>query len=157
MAQNRGKEYESKLKADFLKIPGSYIYRVPDQMSGFRGASGICDFIGFCYPNIFFMEAKTIIGNTFPLTNFTQMDKLLTIPNYRGIHRGVLIWFQTHQRVIYVPLLTMVKMKDDGKKSVNIRTIDTDGYDYLEIPSVQKRVFMDSDYSVLLSLPEIGW
>lgn len=157
MAQNRGKQYEEKLKEDFSKMSGAYIYRVPDLMNGFKGITGICDFIGFKYPNIFFLEAKTIIGNTFPLTNFTQFDKLMSIPDFQGIHRGVLIWFQTHDRVLYVPVLTIDKMKKDGKKSVNIRTIDEDGYSYCEIPSVKKRVFLDSDYSVLLTLPEQGW
>ena len=47
-------------------------------------------------------------------------------------------------------------MKQDGKKSVNIRTIDAEEYEYITIPSVKKRVFLDSDYSVLLDLPE-GW
>ena len=157
MAQNRGKQFESKLKEDFSKLPGAFIYRVPDNMSGYRGITGICDFIGFKKPKIFFLEAKTILGNTFPLTNFTQFDKLMSIPNHDGIHRGVIIWFQDHQKVIYVPVLTIAKMKQDGKKSVNIRTIDTDGYDYLNIPSVQKRVFLDSDYSVLLDLPDQDW
>lgn len=157
MAQNRGKAYEQKLKEDFLKIPDSFIYRVPDQLGGFKGATGICDFIGFLYPSIYFIEAKTIIGNTFPINNFTQFDKLMSIPDYRGIHRGVMIWFQTHDTVIYVPVLTIAKLKQEGKKSVNIRTIDSEGYDYLTIPSVKKRVFLDSDYSVLKNLPEQGW
>ncbi len=157
MAVNRGKQYEQKLKEDFSKLPGAYIYRVPDQLGGLKGQTGICDFIGFCYPSIFFLEAKTILGNTFPLTNFTQFDKLMSIPDYKGIHRGVMIWFQDHCRVIYVPVLTIDKMKKDGKKSVNIKKIDEEGYEYINIPSVQKRVFLDSDYSVLLNLPEQGW
>ena len=157
MAQNRGKAFEQKLKEDFSKIPGAYIYRVPDNMSGYRGITGISDFIAYKYPKCFFIEAKTILGNTFPLSNFTQFDKLMTIPDVKGIHRGVMIWFQDHSSVIYVPLLTIAKMKADGKKSVNIKKIDEEGYEYIRIPSVQKRVFLDSDYSVLLELPDQGW
>lgn len=157
MAQNRGKQWEAKLKEDFSKLPGAYIYRVPDNMSGYRGITGISDFIGYKYPRIFFIEAKTILGNTFPLTNFTQFAKLMSIPNVKGLHRGVMIWFQDHCRVVYIPVLTIDKMKKDGKKSVNIRTIDKEGYEYCDIPSTPKRVFLDSDYSVLLDLPEQGW
>ena len=157
MAVNRGKQYEQKLKEDFSKLPGAYIYRVPDQLGGLKGQTGICDFIAYKFPKIFFIEAKTILGNTFPLTNFTQFDKLMSIPNIQGVHRGVMLWFQDHQRVLYVPLLTIAKMKQDGKKSVNIRTIDQDGYDYLNIPSIQKRVFLDSDYSVMMELPDNDW
>ena len=43
-------------------------------------------------------------------------------------------------------------MKKDGKKSVGISAVDN--YNIIEIPSVKKRVFMDSDYSVLLSLKD---
>ena len=157
MAQNRGKAFEQKLKEDFSKMSGAYIYRVPDQLGGLKGQTGICDFIGFCYPSIFFLEAKTIFGHTFPLTNFTQFDKLLSIPGNRGVHRGVMLWFQDHQAVLYVPLLTIAKMKNDGKKSINIRKIDEEGYDYVNIPSTPKRVFLDSDYSVLLNLSDQGW
>ena len=157
MAVNRGKQWEAKLKEDFSKMSGAYIYRVPDQLGGLKGQTGICDFIAYKFPKIFFIEAKTILGNTFPLTNFTQFDKLMSIPNIQGVHRGVMLWFQDHQRVLYVPLLTIAKMKQDGKKSVNIRTIDSDGYEYLNIPSIQKRVFLDSDYSVMLELPDNDW
>jgi hypothetical protein len=157
MAQNRGKAFEQKLKEDFSKISGAYIYRVPDQLGGLKGQIGICDFIGFCYPSIFFLEAKTILGNTFPITNFTQFDKLMSIPDVRGVHRGVVMRFQTHDTVVYVPLTTFVKLKQDNKKSFNIKYIDSKEYECLVIPSVKKRVFMDSDYSVLLSLPEYNW
>ena len=157
MAVNRGKQWEAKLKEDFSKMSGAYIYRVPDQLGGLKGQTGICDFIAYKFPKIFFIEAKTILGNTFPLTNFTQFDKLMSIPNIQGVHRGVMLWFQDHQRVLYVPLLTIAKMKQDGKKSVNIRTIDQDGYNYLNIPSIQKRVFLDSDYSVMMELPDNDW
>lgn len=157
MATNRGKQWEAKLKEDFSKLSGAYIYRVPDNMSGYKGITGISDFIGYKYPKIFFIEAKTVLGNTFPLTNFTQFDKMTAIPPEKGIHRGVMIWFQDHSAVLYVPLSTIAKMKSDGKKSVNIKKIDEEGYDYVRIPSTQKRVFLDSDYSVLLDLPDVGW
>ena len=157
MAQNRGKQFESRLKEDFSKLPGAFIYRVPDNMSGYRGITGICDFIGFKKPKIFFLEAKTILGNTFPLTNFTQFDKLMSIPNHDGIHRGVIIWFQTHDVVVYVPLKTFIKLKEDGKKSFNVKYVESKEYDCIVIPSVKKRVFLDSDYSVLLDLPDVDW
>ena len=43
---------------------------------------------------------------------------------------------------------------NENQKSVGIRHIGTE--DIIEIPSVKKRVFMDSDYSILTELPE-GW
>ncbi len=45
-------------------------------------------------------------------------------------------------------------MKADDKKSVNVKMLDDKSYNIIEIPSVKKRVFLDSDYSCLLNLKE---
>ena len=45
-------------------------------------------------------------------------------------------------------------MKNDGLKSINIKTTDKKLYNIIEIPSVKKRVFMDSDYRCLADLKE---
>ena len=48
-------------------------------------------------------------------------------------------------------------MRDDGLKSVNVKNAPEDYY-IIDIPSKKKRVFLDSDYTVLsdiLSGPEI--
>ena len=160
MAQNRGKQFEVKLQEDIKKsFDGQcFLMRIPDQMNGYKSASkNLCDFILFIKGQLFLIEAKTILGNTFPITNFTQFDKLMSIPDVRGVHRGVVIWFQTHDTVVYVPLATFMKLKQDNKKSFNIKYVDSKEYECLVIPSVKKRVFMDSDYSVLLNLPEYNW
>lgn len=155
MAVSRGKQFEQQFKSDFQKVSGGFIYRLPDQVNGHKTTSAnICDFVCYIYPNIFLMEVKTISGNTFPLTNFTQFEKLRSFRNIPGLRKGVLIWYTERDKIIYVPIKTIEKMVADGKKSVNIRTIDEDGYEYLNIPSVKKRVFLDSDYSVLCNLPE---
>ena len=100
---------------------------------------------------IFYLECKSHKGNTFPLDNLTQYDKLVGKIGIHGVRTGVVIWFSEKDHVIYVPIKTIKQMKQDGKKSVNIRTIDEDGYRYFEIPSTKKRVFMDSDYKVLMN------
>lgn len=48
----------------------------------------------------------------------------------------------------------MKKMHEDGKKSINIKMLEDNVYNIIEIPSVKKRTFMESDYSVLLQLGE---
>ena len=37
----------------------------------------------------------------------------------------------------------------ENKKSINIKDIKADKYNFVIIPSVKKRVFMDSNYAVL--------
>ena len=153
--QTKGKKFEDKFKEDFKKsFPGGTIDRLYDQVSGYKAISNISDFIGYNYPLIFYLECKSHKGNTFPLENLTQYDKLVKKVGIHGVRAGVVIWYIEKDRVIYVPINTITKMKQDNKKSVNIRTIDEDGYKYYEIPSVKKRVYMDSDYSVLKDTEE---
>lgn len=152
MALNRGKQFENKFKTDFEKIPNATIDRLPDVMSGYKAISGISDFIGYCYPLHFYIECKSINGNTFPVSNFTQYKKMLCKVGIHGVRAGVVIWFVSHKKVIYVPCSTFTKLLKDGKKSFNIRTmLNNQEYFHIEIPSTVKRVFLDSDYSVLMN------
>lgn len=157
MPISKGKQFELKIREDFLKQENSLIYRLPDQFNGHKNTSqNPCDFFGYVHPLLFMLEAKSINGNTFPFVNFTQYAKLQQYKDIKGIRRGIVLWFIEHDRVLYVPVKTIEQMIKDGKKSVNIRTIDTDGYYFVDIPSKKKRVFLDSDYSVLNNLEE-GW
>lgn len=154
MAINRGKQFEAKFEQDFSQIDGASVDRIYDTVTGYKSISNICDFICYVYPNIFYIECKSVKGNTLPFVNLTQYEKMKNKVGIRGVRVGVVIWFYDHNRVIYVPISSIEKMKNDQKKSVNIRLIDRETYDFVEIPSKLKRVFMDSDYSSLLYLNE---
>ena len=56
-----------------------------------RGVSNISDSIAYCYPFHFYLECKSIKGNTFPLSNLKQYDKLIDKRPVKGIRRGVII------------------------------------------------------------------
>ena len=149
MAVNRGKPFEAKFKEDFLKIPGATLDRIYDSTNGHKGVSNICDFICYVFPYILYAETKSINENTFPINNLTQYERLLEKKGIRGVKAGAIIWFVKHDRVIFCPIETFEKLKLDGFKSVNILKTDFNEYPVIEIPSVKKRVYMDSDYSVL--------
>lgn len=153
MSTNYGKAFEQKFKADFLKtVPNSTIDRLYDTMSGYKAISQISDFIGFSKPNIFYLECKSHKGASIPFDNITQYSKLLKKVGIPGVRCGVILWLIEKDKVYYIPVSTIKQMKKDGKKSVGISAVDN--YNIIEIPSVKKRVFMDSDYSVLLSLKD---
>ena len=151
----KGKNFELVLREDWkFSVPDSTIDRIYDSVSGYKTISNVSDFIAYKMPNIFYLEAKTVKGNTFPFQNLTQYDKLSAKVGIPGVRAGVVIWFYEHDRIVYVPISSVTKMKEDGKKSINITTLDTDKYRFIEIPSVKKRVFMASDYSVLTETQE---
>ena len=153
MANNYGKAFEQKFKKDFLKtVPNSTIDRLYDTMSGYKAISQISDYIGYSFPNIFYMECKSHKGASIPFDNITQYSKLLQKVGIPGVRAGVILWLIDKDIVYYIPISTIKQMKKDGKKSVGISAVDN--YNIIEIPSVKKRVFMDSDYSGLLSLKD---
>ena len=155
MSQSRGKQFEVKFKEDWKKsFPGGTIDRLYDNMSGYVAVTNISDFIAYNYPNIFYIECKSIEGNTFPWSNLSQFEKLKSKIGIKGVRTGVVLWFRDHNKVWYVPISTIVKMKEEGKKSINAFKSIKEGYRIVEIPSVPKRIFLDSDYSCLLNLEE---
>lgn len=149
---NRGKQFEEKFKEDFLKLPDSSLDRLYDVMNGYKNIKQVSDFIGYLFPNIFYLECKAHKGASLPLSNITQYDNLRKKVGIRGVRSGVVLWLYEKDKVLYIPTQTIIKLKEDGEKSVGIRHLDT--YRIIEVPSIKKRVFMDSDYSILQSLNE---
>lgn len=152
MARDRGKAFEAKFKEDFQKLADSSIDRLYDVMSGYKAIKQVSDFIGYLYPNIFYIECKSHKGASIPITNITQYESLKTKVGIKGVRSGVVLWLYEKDRVFYIPTKTITKLIEDGEKSIGLRHLDK--YRIIEIPSVKKRVFMNSDYSVLTNLGE---
>lgn len=152
MSSNYGKAFEAKFKQDFqTTFPQGSIDRIYDSVSGYKSISNIADFIGYVYPNIFYLELKSHKGASIPFENITQYDKLKTKVGIHGVRAGVVLWLYEKDKIFYIPVSTIKTMKEDGKKSVGLKAID-EGYVIYEIPSVKKRTYMDSDYSILMEL-----
>ena len=155
MALNKGKQWEAKVKEDFSKLPYSTIDRIYDVTTGHKSISNISDFIGYKFPNIFYIEAKSIKGNTFPLTNLTQYDKLCAKVGIPGVRAGVILWAIEKKIVLYIPINTFTKIKAAGKKSFNLtKDLNSSDFPSILLPSSISRVFPTVDYTPLLSLPE---
>lgn len=153
MAVNKGKAWEAKFKTDFMKsFPDGSIDRLYDPVGGYYGINNICDFIGYEWPNIYYLELKSHKGNTFPFTCLPQYDKLTSKVGIKGVRAGVVLWFIDHDQVIYAPISTITKMKEDGKKSINVKELDD--YHLIKLPGQKKRVFVECDYRVLKDLNE---
>lgn len=149
MSVNRGKEFEHKFFEDWTRcFKDSFILRLYDPGFGMRGISNPCDFICFVNKHLYLIETKTIHGNSFPISNLSQYDKLLGYKNIPGLIACVLIWYIDHDKIVAVPIETFEHLKSTGKKSLNIKTIsDTPGV--VNVPVYKKRVFLDADYTSL--------
>ena len=152
MARDRGKAFETKFKEDFQKLEHSSVDRLYDVMSGYKAIKQVSDFIAYLYPNIFYIECKSHNGASIPIANITQYESLKTKVDIKGVRSGVVLWLYEKDKVFYIPTKTITQMINDGEKSIGIRHLDK--YRIIEIPSTKKRVFMDSDYSILKNLGE---
>ncbi len=156
MAENRGKQFEDKVKESFEKVKGVSVDRLHDQTTGYLGSSNICDFIVYKYPNIFYIECKSVHGNTFSihsndpknkygnLTN-KQFEGLLEKSHIDGVYSGVLIWWVDKDVTKFFDIWYIHKLVNVGIKSIK--------YDDLwgkEVPGKKKRVFFDYDMKELL-------
>lgn len=158
MADNLGKKWEALFKRDFLKsLPDSTIDRIYDPVGKFKHVSNICDYIGYKEPNIFYLECKSCKGNTFNFAKLTQYKKLKEkweekVP---GARIGIVIWFIDQKRVFYVPFTTVVQMKEvDGKKSVNCKKSQSEGYYIIEVDVEDYREYIKCDFRFLQDLKE---
>ena len=87
MATNYGKKFEKVFEQDWRKtFPCSFIFRLPDQQSGYYGtSSNPCDYICFVNNKLYLLELKSHLGNTFPLSNLRQYDKLSPYVGIDGV------------------------------------------------------------------------
>lgn len=153
MGYNYGKQFESKFRETWNnQFKDSFLIRLQDAQSGYYGASNPCDFIGFVKNKLFLIECKSIHGNTLPFSNIRQYDKLLSNKGKTNVFPGIILWWVDLDKIAWVPIESIEQMKKDNKKSVNIKMLLNNEYGILEIPSVKKRIFMDSDYTVLTTL-----
>lgn len=150
---NKGKQFENQVKRDWERtLPDSVILRLPDQQSGYKQSRNISDFIAFNTPKLFFIECKTTENNTVAFTRLTQYESMLKYKDKPETYPGFLIWWKNKDKIAWIPVETVEKLMRDNYKSINVKILDDNNYFKVEIPGIKKRVFIESDYKVLLNL-----
>lgn len=154
---NYGKAFEQSFRENWKKCfpkPEGWIYRLPDQMNGFKQTSrNISDFICFVPNKLFIVECKETNGNTLNFSKIRQLDQLEEAIGYKKVYPGVLVWFSDHDKIFWVNAIDLKRMQADGKKSINIKMYDEENkYHLLDMEGKLKRVFLECDYHKLLSM-----
>lgn len=158
--KNRGKQFEQLIKKAFEKFSDVSIDRIPDQTMKYKGATNICDFIVYKYPYEYYIECKSVQGNTLSIHSLPKADKkgnlygfygdirdnqwngLLEKSKVPGVIAGVIIWFIDKDITIFIPMQELAKHRELGNKSVK--------YDYqspnaIIISGTKKRTLFDYD------------
>ena len=149
---NRGKPFEEHFVKDWKRcFPKKFILRLKDDMSGYYGSSNPCDFLCFPKNKLYMIETKAHYDNRFPWSDFPQYDKLLPYKDCENVNIGLVVWFIDFDRVLYFPLESITQMMRDGLKSINLNKVDElNKYYYIEVPSIKKIVFLESDYHCII-------
>ncbi len=155
MAKNNGKQFESAIRKSFEKVPNVSIDRIPDQVTGFRGSKNICDFMVYKYPHQYYIECKSVHGNTLPFSNIRdyQWEGLLEKSNVEGIITGIICWWVDKDKTVFIPIQELQFMKTAGIKSIRYDTIDDCEGDtmMIEIKGKKKRIYFDYDMEKFLN------
>ena len=149
-----GKDAEKKIK-EWLDRPdeGYDFQRLPDQMTGFYGSSNICDFVLYKYPNHYWVESKATWNDRFDFSMLTdtQYDGLLNKSKIDGVDGVVIVLFASYQRAFWISIKEIDRLKQSGKKSLNILKIDKWDIDYHEIKTIpnNRKKLLDYDKNQL--------
>lgn len=153
---DKGKQFENNFRECWKStFPNSFIYRLPDQMSGYKTYSkNPCDFMCFVDGKLFLIECKSHSGASLPFEKITQYDLLKSYVDIDGVSCGVVLWlYDKDIGIIYLPVRTIEQMKKDGEKSFGIRHLNSDYY-HIVLPGKKKITFWNVDYSPLVDFFE---
>lgn len=163
MAVNRGKQFEDIIKEGFLKVPDVSIDRLHDQTNGYLGSSNICDFIVYKKPYEYYIECKSVHGNTLSIHSNDQKKKYGNITNkqwegllekskIKGVFAGIICWWIDKDITRFIPIQILQCEKDGGMKSIRYDADLGIGYQdeyqfspVIDLKGKKKRVFFDYD------------
>ena len=117
---NLGKKFEEIIRRDFSMLEHGKITRLYDPVGGYMGIKNACDFIAYKYPNSYYFEAKETKANTFNFKQLKQYEALCDYIGIKGLYPGVLIWFSTQNKVVWVDISWVRFLMSRGYKSVNV-------------------------------------
>lgn len=142
--QNRGKDFESCIRNSLESVNGVSLDRLPDPMGGYAGVRNICDFSVFQSPDNFYLECKSLYGNTLNYKSSISENQWLGLQEKSIIPHciaGVCVWFMDYDLTVFIKIQDLVTHRNTGAKSLNIDDIMKDnGIPHIIIDGIKKRV-----------------
>lgn len=135
---NYGKRFEQLIAKQLESFPGVSIDRIPDQTMGFKGRRNVSDFIVYQFPNIYYIECKTVHGNRLPFANISQFDALLEKSKIIGVNAGILCWWVDKDVTKWINIIDLDDLMKMGFKSVRY-----DAYIGKTIEGTKKKTYFD--------------
>lgn len=149
----RGKDFESIIRKNFEEA-GAVVERLPDPTNGYLGIRNKSDFIVYRYPYQYYIECKTVHSHRLPMYNITfnqRVGMLEVVPN-KGIIAGIMCWFISLDRTLFIPIEVIEEYRLADVKSINLNKMDDKRF--IEIHGEKKRVYFDYDLGQFLDYCE---
>lgn len=161
--KNRGKQFESVVRACFEKVPDISVDRIHDQTTKYKGSTNICDFVVYKMPHLFYLECKSVYGNVLSIFsnptpdkkgvlhgfhgNITdaQWDGLTEKAKIPGVIAGIIVWFIDRNTTLFVPIQELNRAYNNGRKSIRF-----DDHPALAIAGKKKRIVFDYNMEAFL-------
>ena len=136
------KKFEQIIRQSFECVNGVSIDRINDQTSRYKGSTNICDFIVYKEPYEYYIECKTVHGNTLPFSNITetQWNGMLEKSQIQGVYAGVICWWVDRDVTLFLPIQMLQRLKANDNKSIRY---DCPSFDIVPIIGKKKRTFFD--------------
>lgn len=177
VSKNVGKKFEKAVEDSFRSETDISIDRVHDQTTKYKNSTNICDYIVYRYPHQYYIECKSVHGNTLSIHSVpklgkdgklhgfhgnisdAQWDGLLEKSKILGVYAGVICWWVDKDITLYLSIQELQKLYDSGVKSVKYDIIDEEPYNSTNYGIIwamgrKKRTYFD--YSTQLLLDEIN-
>ena len=164
-AVNRGKGLEGCVQSSIEPLEHTYIMRINDNMGGYSGVCGACDFVVFKRPQFYMLECKSTHANTLSIYTApnpknkkygafsnTQWEGMLDATK-KGVVAGGLVWWIDHDVTKFIPIQELEILRKAGAKSIRY---DLDIPNSLIIKGHKKRVYFEYDFSEFFEKYENG-
>ena len=148
---NRGKDFEGVFSECVKRVDSVQITRLYDPQGGYAGVAHHCDFIIYLYPKEYHIECKSHKGASMPIysndpkkkygcISNKQWEGLLERSHIPGVVCGVVLWLIDKDLTVFIPIQTLERLRNEGKKSFGIKHIDET---CVILRGTKKRVFFD--------------
>lgn len=145
-----GKQAEAKIDQWLNRPDDGYSFdRIKDQMTGYWGSKNICDFACFRSPYLWYIESKATWEDRFDFNMITetQHDGLIDKSKIHNVFGVVIVLFVSYKRAFMIDINEIERLIQSGKKSINIKKINSWGLKYSEISTIPNNRKKMLDYT----------
>ncbi len=161
-SKKRGKKFEEKLMLSFMNtFPKGTIDRLKDTEGKKKAVKNISDYISYCFPYMYYIEAKTKKNDhnkpVYYIKELRQLDDLKTKIGIFGTVAGILIWFYESNEIIYTTIDGVVAREKRGVPGIRPSDVEIEEFETFRVPFVTPREYPVMELTLLKEIANKKW